>query len=66
MQEWFGNRIFFSSCQLNFISLRLIEIAPPGFEPGSPAPEADILDRCTMGLYLNYKIRILKGCYKKI
>ena len=26
------------------------EIAPPGFEPGSQAPKARILDRCTMGL----------------
>ena len=26
-------------------------IAPPGFEPGSQASEARILDRCTMGLY---------------
>ena len=29
------------------------KIAPPGFEPGSQAPKARILDHCTMGLSLD-------------
>ena len=36
------------------LKLRLcsvLMIAPPGFEPGSPGPEPDILDHYTIGLY---------------
>ncbi len=32
--------------------IRTIKIAPPGFEPGSTAPKAIILDHYTTGLYL--------------
>ena len=32
-------------------------IAPPGFEPGSPEPESDILDHYTTGLQ-----HLLKEC----
>ena len=39
----------------------MLKIAPPGFEPGSPAPEADILDRCTMGLCLKEDNRTFKS-----
>ncbi len=30
-----------------------MKIAPPGFEPGSQAPKARMLDRCTKGLFIN-------------
>ena len=39
---------------------RISLIAPPGFEPGSQAPKACILDHWTMGLSLHeYKIHEL-------
>lgn len=35
-------------------------IAPPGFEPGSTAPKAIILDHYTTGLYIKNR----EGCFK--
>lgn len=41
----------------------IIKIALPGFEPGSQAPKACILDRCTIGLYKNNQEIIYKTNY---
>ena len=41
------------------VQLNYTEIAPPGFEPGSPGPEPGVLGRYTTGLHDPLKYQIL-------
>lgn len=35
----------------------IVIIALPGFEPGSPGSEPEMLDRCTKGLFIQSKVK---------